>query len=234
MAGTLKDRIALITGASRGIGQAVAVRYAAEGAHVILVARDKAGLEETDDAVKAAGGTATLVQTDLSDAANIEALAGQVSQRFSKLDILVGNAGMLGDLTPIAHLEPEVWDKVMNINLTANFQLIRCFDLLLKAAEQPRALFVTSGAAEPLAYWSAYGISKAALENMVYRYAAENENTHFKINIVSPGQVRTRMNAQAFPGADPMQRPEAKDITEVFVTLASSNCAHHGECLRAQ
>lgn len=231
----LQGRIALVTGASRGIGAAVAARYASEGAHVILTARSKEGLEETDDAIRASGGVATLVPMDLAKPENIEQLAQQIAQRFGKLDILVGNAGVLGDLTPIAHLSPELWEKVMNINVTANFQLIRCFDALLKCSDSPRAIFVSSGVATtPHAYWSAYGVSKAALEMLVGIYAAENEKTSLKINLVNPGQVRTRMNAQAFPGGDPMTRPTPERITDIFVTLASKDCKDNGKLFQAQ
>ena len=231
----LKNRIALITGASRGIGAAVAKRFAAEGAHVILAARNVAGLEETDDAIRSAGGNATLVQLDVTKPEQIEILAKQVAQRFGKLDILVGNAAILGELSPIVHTAPEHWDRVMNTNLTANFHLLRHFDPLLLCSDAPRAMLVTSGVGSHVrAYWGAYAISKAGLEMMVRLHAAENENSKLKVNIINPGQVRTHMNAQAFPGDDPMTRPEADSITDIFVKLASPACTANGETFNAQ
>jgi NAD(P)-dependent dehydrogenase (short-subunit alcohol dehydrogenase family) len=231
----LGGRIALITGASRGIGAAVARRFAAEGAHVILAARNVAGLEETDDAIRAEGGNATLVQLDVTKPDQIEMLAKQIAQRFGKLDILVGNAGILGELSPVAHTTPEHWERVINTNLTANFHLLRCFDALLQCSDAPRAIFVTSGVGKNVrAYWGAYAISKAALDMMARLYAAENENSKLKVNIINPGQVRTHMNAQAFPGADPMTRVSAESITDIFVQLASPACTVSGETFNAQ
>ncbi len=225
----LQGRIALITGASRGIGQAVAKRFAKEGAHVILVARNKKGLEETDDAIRSAGGTATLVEMNLTDFPKIELLAQNIAQRFGRLDILVGNAAILGELTPVPHLSPADWDKVMAINLTANWHLIRCLDALLKSSNAPRAMFVTSGVTEHIhAYWGAYATSKAALETLVETYAAENAKSPLRVNLIDPGAVRTRMRAQAMPGEDPMTLPEADAITELFVTLAGGNLRDTG------
>ena len=226
----LKNRIALITGASRGIGAAVAKRFAAEGAHVILVARDSKGLEETDDIIRSAGGTATLVPLDLAEFSKIEALAGQVAARFGKLDILVGNAGLLGELTPLQDQPPEIWEQVMAVNVTANLHLIRHFDALLKRSDAPRAMFVTSGVTQgTLAYWGAYATSKAALEMMVNIYAAENAKTPLRVNLISPGEVRTRMHAQAMPGADPMQYKAPEEITDIFVKLASAELKETGK-----
>jgi NAD(P)-dependent dehydrogenase (short-subunit alcohol dehydrogenase family) len=231
----LQNRIALVTGASRGIGQAVAVRFAREGAHVILAARNKNGLEATDDMVRASGGTATLVQLDLTEPEKIEALANQVLERFQKLDILVGNAGQLGELTPIAHLSAEVWDNVMAVNLSANFHLIRCFDPLLKKSEAGRAMFVSSDVASGIyPYWGAYAVSKSALEMLVNLYAAENAKTNLRINLVDPGEVRTSMNAQAFPGVDPMTRVSPETVTDLFVRLASPSCRDTGGRFYAQ
>ncbi len=226
----LAGRVALITGASRGIGAAVAKRFAAESAHVILVARDTKGLEATDDSIRAAGGKATLVPLDLKDAAKIEALAGIVAERFKKLDILVGNAGVLGDLTPVAHLSPDVWDQAITVNLTANMHLIRCFDTLLKQSDAPRAMFVTSGITEGVfPYWGAYATSKAALETLVKTYAAENSKTPLRVNLIDPGIVRTRLRATAIPGEDPMQHPTPEEITDIFVTLASVDLKETGK-----
>ena len=232
---SLKNRIALITGASRGIGQAVAIRFAREGAQVILTARDVRGLEATDDAIRAQGSLpAALVPLDLRDAAAIAALSQAVAQRFGRLDVLVGNAGVLGELSPVAHTSPDEWERVLQVNLTANMQLIRAFDPLLKLSAAPRALFVSSGVARSLhPYWGAYAVSKAALEMMVKLYAAENEKTALRANLIDPGAVRTRMRAQAMPGEDPEQLPAPEAITDVFVKLASDAMMATGEVFRA-
>ena len=230
MAKQLLSKIALITGATRGIGFAVAKRFAAEGAHVIALGRSKAGLEELDDAIKASGGTTTLVQLDLTETDKIELLAQSIAQRFGKLDILVGNAGILGELSPVPHTSPEDWDKVMAINLTANFHLIRCFDPLLKAATFSRAMFVSSGVTRGAhAYWGAYAVSKSALEKMVETYAAENAKTALRVNLIDPGAVRTRMRAKAFPGENPETLPHPDEIIDVFVRLASENLKETGK-----
>jgi NAD(P)-dependent dehydrogenase (short-subunit alcohol dehydrogenase family) len=231
----LKNRIALITGASRGIGQAVAIRFAREGAQVIATARDVAGLEATDDAIRAQGGSpCVLVPLDLREGAAISQLAQAVAQRFGRLDVLVGNAGVLGELSPIAHTSPEEWERVLQVNLTANMQLIRAFDPLLQQSGAPRALFVSSGVARALhPYWGAYAVSKAALEMMVKLYAAENEKNRLRANMIDPGAVRTRMRAQAMPGEDPEQLPPPAAITDLFVKLASDGMMQNGEVFRA-
>jgi NAD(P)-dependent dehydrogenase (short-subunit alcohol dehydrogenase family) len=231
----LAGRIALVTGASRGIGAAVAMRFAAEGAHVILVARTVGGLEEVDDAVRAAGGNATLVPLDLADHDRIDPLGPHLLQRFGRLDILVGNAGMLGDLTPLAHLDARRWNQVLAVNVTANWRLIRTLEPLLRLSDAGRAIFVTSGAANlALAYWGAYAASKAALEALVRTWAAELIKTKLRVNLVNPGPIRTAMRAQAFPGEDPagLRAPEA--ITDAFVELAAPECTRHGEVVRTQ
>lgn len=228
-------RIALITGASRGIGAAVAKRYAAEGMHVILVGRNLKGLEDTDDAIRDAGGSATLVQLDLAEADKIEVLAASIAERFGKLDVLVGNAGLLGELSPLAHTTPEDWNQVFTVNVTANWQLIRCFDPLFKLSASPRAIFVTSGVTRSVhPYWSAYAASKAALESMVQIYAAENAKTPLRVNMVDPGATRTRMRAKAYPGEDPMTLPAPESIADIFVTLASPACADTGQRFNAR
>jgi NAD(P)-dependent dehydrogenase (short-subunit alcohol dehydrogenase family) len=233
--GLLKDRIALVTGASRGIGQAVAKRYAAEGAQVILVGRDMRGLEETDDAIHKHGGKATIAQLDLLDPVKIEELALTVHQRFGKLDILVGNAGVLGEITPIAHSSPEEWNKTFAVNVTANLLLICAFDPLLKSSDAPRALFVTSGITEGVVpYWNAYAASKTTLETMVNMYAAENIKTPLKVNLITPGVVRTRMRAQAMPGEDPDTLTPADAITDLFVKLAGVGFTVTGRKFHAQ
>lgn len=232
MTGALANRIALVTGASRGIGAAVAVRYAQEGAQVIAVARDAKGLEATDDAIRAAvpGASAALVPMDITDSSKLPILAASIAERFGKLDILVGNAALLSDLTPLPDIAPEDWDKVMNLNLTANWHLVRCFDALLKTSDAGRAIFVTSGVTKrPAAYWGAYAVSKAALEAMARIYAAENNKSPLKINLLDPGAVRTRMRAKAFPGEDPLALPPPEQITDLFVNLARPDLQESGQ-----
>lgn len=233
--GRLSGRIALITGASRGIGAAVARRFAAEGAQLILVARTVGGLEETDDAVRAAGGAATLAPLDLKDYDKIDQMGAALAERFGRLDILVGNAGLLGALTPMTHIAPKMWDEVMAVNLTSNWRLLRSFDPLLRQSETGRAIFVTSTVGhQARAYWSAYAVSKAALEMMVKTYAAEITKTGVRANLINPGGTRTNMRATAFPGEDPLSLPAADDITEVFVELAEASCQRNGEIINAQ
>lgn len=230
--GQLQGRVALITGASRGIGAAVAKRFAQEGAHVILTARTVGGLEEVDDAVQAVGGTATLVPLDLREYEKIDELASAIGQRWGKLDILVGNAGTLGELTPLTHMDPPLWQSVIDINVTANWRLLRATDALMRASPAARAIFVTSGAARGVyPYWGAYAVSKAALETMVKTYAAEVDKTNIRANIVDPGAVRTSMRAQAFPGEDPGTLPAPEHITDIFVDLAKVACRHNGDIL---
>ncbi len=232
----LEGKIALITGASQGIGAAVAKRYAAEGAQVILAARNVDNLEMVDDAIRAAGHLpAVLVPVDLADGAKIDALGAGVYQRFGKLDILVGNAGFLGDLGPLAHQEPKNWQRAMDINATANWRLIRIFDPLLRQSAAGRALFVTSGVTQGnYAYWGPYTASKAALEALVQTYAKEVAQTPMKVNLVDPGAVRTAMRAAAMPGEDPLTLPAPEAITDRFVELAAEACVYHGERLHAQ
>lgn len=259
----LAGKIALITGATRGIGFAVAKKFAAEGAHVIATGRSMTGLEELDDAIMSSspspsgrgrgegnlteansphpnllpGGEGinavlrpTLVQLDLTETDKIEMLAQSIAQRFGRLDILVGNAGILGELSPVAHINSEDWDKVIAINLTANFHLIRCFDPLLKLSPVPRAMFVSSGVTRAAyAYWGAYAVSKSGLEKMVETYAAENAKTPLKANIIDPGAVRTRMRAKAFPGEDPETLPHPDEITDIFLRLAREDMQETGK-----
>ncbi|MBI4183268.1 MAG: SDR family NAD(P)-dependent oxidoreductase [Proteobacteria bacterium] len=232
----LAGRTALITGASRGIGRAVAIAFAAEGARVILVARTKGGLEEVDDEIRRAGRTegATLVPMDLGDLDQIDRLGAAVFERFGGLDVLVGNAAVLGALSPMGHYAPKQWDEVTRINVTANWRLIRIFDPVLRRSPAGRAIFVTSGvAASVFPYWGAYAASKAALEMMVKVWASEVTKTTLRINLLDPGVVRTRMRAQAFPGEDPMTLPPPESVAPYFVELASAACRRHGEVVRA-
>ncbi len=232
---SLAGRNALVTGASRGIGAAIARRFAAEGAHLILTARTVGGLEEVDDAVRAAGGSATLVPADLLDMDQIDKIAAAVHERFGKLDVLVGNAGSLGVLSPVGHIDPKVWDETVALNLTVNYRLIRAFDVLLRRSDAGRAIFVSSGAARnPHPYWGAYSASKAGLEALVQTYAGEVAKTNIRVNIVNPGGVRTSMRAQAFPGEDPMSLVTPDDVTDIFVQLAAIDCEFHGVIHNAQ
>jgi NAD(P)-dependent dehydrogenase (short-subunit alcohol dehydrogenase family) len=235
MTNRLAGRIAVVTGASRGIGAAVAKRFAREGAQLVLIARTQGGLEEVDDAIQAEGGTATLVPLDLRDFEALDRLGATLHERHGKLDILVGNAGILGPLSPVGHIDPDRWQQVMDINLTANWRLIRSLDPLLRQSNAGRAIFVTSSVAgftKP--YWGAYAASKAALEMMVKVYAAEVERiTPVLANILDPGVVRTAMRAEAFPGEDPMSLPHPDDIAEIFLDLADPACTRTGEVVRA-
>ncbi|MBM3487147.1 MAG: SDR family NAD(P)-dependent oxidoreductase [Alphaproteobacteria bacterium] len=231
--GRLAGRIALVTGASRGIGRAVALRFAAEGAHLILLARTTGGLEETDDLVRAAAPDrrgATLVPLDLADAAAIEALAPAIAGRFGRLDVLVGNAAILGAATPTGHLDPAIWDRVMAVNVTANWRLVRALEPQLRAGPAGRAIFVTSGAARAVfPYFGAYAASKAALEMMVRVWAAETTKTTLRVNMVDPGVVATALRAQAFPGEDPRTLPAPETVAAAFVDLAAATESRHGE-----
>ncbi|HET7593981.1 MAG TPA: SDR family NAD(P)-dependent oxidoreductase [Stellaceae bacterium] len=230
----LSGRIALITGASRGIGAAVAKRFAAEGAQVILVARTVGGLEELDDDIRAAGGNpATLLPLNLREFDKIDQMAAAVHERFGRVDVLVGNAGVLGMLSPMGHFEPKTWAEVMEVNLTANWRLIRALDPLLRLSPAGRAIFTTCAAArEPLPYWGAYAASKAALETMVRIYAGEVRQTNLKVNLVDPGIVGTRLRTRGFPGEDRAKLRTPEDVTEPFVAAATVECRHHAEILR--
>ncbi len=231
----LEGRVALITGASRGIGAAVAERFAAEGADLIVIARTVGGLEELDDRIGELGGRATLVPLDLADGVGIDRLGGAIAERHGRLDILVGNAADLGRLGPIAQFSPDQWQPVIDVNLTANWRLIRSFDPLLRASDAGRAIFVTSGVARSSkAYWGAYAVSKAGLEMLVKTYAAEIARTNVRANLLDPGVVRTRMRARAFPGEEPESLPEPSTITDRFVELASPQCQTNGEVVAAQ
>lgn len=226
-------RIALITGASRGIGRATALALAEAGAHIVAVARTQGALEELDDQITAkTGKAATLVPLDLKDFDAIDRLGGALFQKFGRLDFMIANAGILGDLTPLAHLEPKVWQDLMDINVTANYRLIRAMDPLLRASDQGRAIFVSTGIIHhPRAYWGGYAASKAAVEMMATIYADEVKTTSLKVNMVNPGATRTRMRAKAFPGEDPETLPTPEDVARLFVTLCRKNWTGHGELI---
>ena len=232
MGDKLAGKIALITGASRGIGAAVAERFGREGAHVVLAARTVGGLEEVDDRIRAAGGSATLVPLDLRDFVKIDELAAALFDRYGRLDILVGNAAEFGVFSPLAYIDPGIWAEVMDLNLTVNWRLIRVMDPLLRAAPAGRAIFVTSAVARASpAYWGAYAVSKAALEMLVKIYAGEIAKTRVRANLVDPGIVRTRLRARAFPGEDPAGLPLPESVTETFLCLAHPDCTHNGVML---
>lgn len=218
----LQGRIALVTGASRGIGYATALGLAKAGAQVIATARTKAGLEELDDEILAAtGARATLVPLDLKDGKQVDQLGAILYERFGKLDVLVHAAGELGLITPVAHLEPSTWDRAVAVNMTSSFRLIRSFDPLLRLSEAGRAIFVSSRlGVEPRAFWGAYAATKAGLEALVHCYAQEMEHTAVRCAIVDPGQMRTRMHATAFPGADPETINPPEMIAPLMVELA--------------
>ena len=225
----LKNRIALITGASRGIGRAVALAYAREGAHVIATARSAGALEELDDEINNIGGAVTLLRLNLTNGEKIDALGPTILERFGKLDILVGNAGVLGPLSPLGHVSEKDWSEVLNVNLSANWRLLRTLDPLLRNSDAGRAIFVTSGAARNCrAYWGPYSVSKAALEALVKTYAAEVNDTNVRANLVNPEAVATAMRAKAMPGEDPETLPKPEDLAETFVRLALPGCTENG------
>ncbi len=230
----LKDRIALITGASRGIGRAVALAFAREGAHVLLIARSQAALEEVDDAIKEAGGKASLIPLNLTDAKRVDALGPTLYERFGRLDIFVGNAAILGRLSPLTHVPSEHWERVMATNLTANWRLIRTLDPLLRRSDAGRVIFVTSSVAHTAkAYWAPYSVSKAALETLARTYANETADSAIKVNIVDPGATATRMRAEAYPGEDQSRLRTPEQVAEMFVELALPSCARTGEIIEA-
>ncbi len=216
----LAGRIALVTGASRGIGYATALALAQAGAHVVAVARTVGGLEELDDEIRAAGSSATLVPLDLRDTEGIARLAEALRERYQRLDVLIGNAGVLGPLSPLGHVEPKAWDEVIAVNVTANFHLVRSMDPLLRLSEAGRVVFVTTGStAVPRAYWGPYTISKAALNALALTYAAETVTTNVRVNLITPGPTRTRMRAAAMPGEDPMTLKTADAVAEKIVEM---------------
>ncbi len=225
-----EGRIALVTGATRGIGQAMVLQLAREGAHVIAVGRTRAGLEELDDKIKAAGGEATLVKIDLRRGTDIDNLGPSLYPRWQHLDILVANAGILGNLSPLNHVTEADWNEVMTVNVTANWRLIRTLDPLLRAAPAGRAVFVTSGVARrPRAYWGPYAVSKAALETLARIYADEVAASNVRVNIANPGATRTGMRAKAFPGEDPMTLPTAEEQGARILELALPEVSANGQ-----
>ncbi|WP_417767294.1 SDR family NAD(P)-dependent oxidoreductase [Stappia sp.] len=225
-----EGRVAVVTGASRGIGYFTARALASEGAHVVAVARTVGGLEELDDEIRAAGGQATLVPVDLTDYDAIDRLGAAIHERWGKLDALIGNAGILGGLSPLGHISPRVWDKVMAINVTANWRLIRSLDPLLRQSDAGRVVFLSSGAAHKCkAYWGPYSVSKAALEALVRTYVAETMQTPITGMLVNPGPMRTAMRAEAMPGEDPETLPHPSELAASILDLAAPENQANGK-----
>lgn len=228
--GRFTGKLALVTGASRGIGRAVAKALAIEGAHVILAARREGSLEDLDDEIREAGGTATLVKLDITDGDKVDSLGPTIHERWGRLDLLVANAGMLGPLSPLPHISEDAWSNVMDVNLNANWRLIRTLDPVLRKADAARAIFVSSGAAAARnAYWGPYAVSKAALEALVKTYAQEIANTPIRANLINPGPIRTEMRQQAFPGEDPMTLATPEDIAPFFLDHLEDTLTANGE-----
>ena len=230
---TLAGKIALITGASRGIGAATALELARRGAHVVITARTQGGLEETDDAIRAAGGAATLLPLDLKDGASLDAVGPSLLERFGRLDIMVSNAGTLGLLTPVPHIMPDDWDHVVAVNLSATWRLIRTCGPLLIAGEAGRAVFVTSGIVQrPTAYWGAYGATQAGLHHLVRTWAEETRTFRVRVNLADPGVVATRVRRAAFPGEDQSTLPRPADVAPAIADLCEAGETRHGETVR--
>jgi NAD(P)-dependent dehydrogenase (short-subunit alcohol dehydrogenase family) len=226
----LKDRVALVTGASRGIGYFTALALAKAGAHVIACARTVGGLEDLDDAIQAEGGSATLVPFDLTDMGAIDRLGASIFERWGKLDILVANAGILGVISPIGHVEAKVFEKVMLTNVTATWRLIRSVEPLLLKSDAGRALILSSGAAHKCRpFWGPYSASKAAVEALARTWAAEQQRTPLRVNSIDPGATRTAMRAQAVPGEDPATLPHPSEVAAAILPLASPELTETGK-----
>lgn len=227
----LKDRVALVTGASRGIGAALAVELARLGAHCVLIARTQGGLEETDDAIRTATGrSATLLPLDLQkQEKELDMIGPSIVERFGRLDILVHNAGVLNKLTPVAHIEPRDWAETVAVNMTAAWRLIRTCDPPLRASDAGRAVFVTTGRVlRPKAYWGMYGATKAGMEHLVATWAQEVAATKLRVNLADPGIVATKLRGQAMPGEDPATLPQPQDIAPALATLCLPAETRHG------
>ncbi len=222
----LEGRIAVVTGASRGIGYHAAKGFAAAGAHIVAVARTVGGLEELDDEIKAAGGSATLVPLDLKDYEGIDRLGAAIFERWKKLDVLLANAGILGQLSPLGHIPPKIWEDVMAVNVTANWRLIRSLDPLLRQSDAGRALFMTSVLARRARpFWGPYAASKSALDTLAATYAKEVETTLIKVAAIDPGRARTALRAQAMPGEEPDTVPHPSEIVPYLIEMASPDFA---------
>ena len=231
----LAGSIALVTGASRGIGAATAIALASAGAHLILTARTVGGLEETDDAIRAAGGTATLLPLDLEDGAQIDLIGPTIHSRFGRLDVLVQNAGVLGVLTPISHITDKAWSNAIAVNATATLRIIRTTAPLLSQAPAGRAVFVTSHqATAPRAYWGTYAATKAVLQQLALTWAAECEDSNLRVNLFDPGPTATRMRADAMPGEDPKTLPTTAAAAAGLVPLCWPSELRNGCLVRAE
>jgi len=231
----LSGRIALVSGASRGIGYFAAKHLAAAGAHVIAVARTVGGLEELDDEIKAGGGQATLVPLDLADMPGIDRLGGAINERWGRLDILVANAAILGTVSPIGHVEAKTFERVMTINVTATWRLIRSVDPLLRLSDAGRAVVMSSAVAHSArAFWGPYAASKAAVETLTRSWANETVNMPLRVNAFDPGPTRTAMRAQAMPGEDPQTLPHPSDIAMKMLPLASPALTETGLIYQAR
>ena len=230
----LSGSIALVTGASRGIGAATAIELGRLGAHVIVTARTQGGLEETDDAIREAGGTATLLSLDLMEGEQVDAIGPSLLERFGRLDILVVNAGVLGVLTPVPHILPPMWGEVVGVNLSATWRLIRTADPLLRAAPGGRAVVITAERASiPQAYWGPYGATMAAREQLALTWAAETRQTRLRINLFDPGPVATRLRQRAFPGEDREALRRPADVAPAIAALCLPEETRHGAIIRA-
>ena len=226
---TLSGSVALVSGASRGIGAAAAVELARLGAHVVITARTQGGLEETDDAIRAIGGSATLLPLDLAEGAQVDAIGPSIYQRFGRLDMLVHCAAALGRLTPVAHILADDWSAALAVNLNATWHLIRTCDPLLRNAEAGRAVFVTDARARaPKAYWGGYGATKAAMEHLVLTWADELRITRLRVNLFDPGPVATRLRATAMPGEDPATLRKPEDVAPELAALCLPSEQRHG------
>ena len=226
----MERRVALVTGASRGIGAAVAIELARRGVHVVITARTQGGLEETDDAIRTAGGAATLLPFDLADGAAIDPIGPSLFERFGRLDILVHAAGTLGRLTPVGHIQPKDWDAAMAVNLTAAWRLIRTGAPVLSAGPAGRAVFVTDArAGDPRGFWGIYGATKAAMDHLVLTWAHEEAASALRINLFDPGAVATRLRATAMPGEDPATLPRPADVAPALADLCGVQETRHGQ-----
>lgn len=233
MSGRFDGKLVLITGASRGLGYAAAKAFAREGAHIVAVARTEGALEELDDEIQKLGGSATLVPLDLTDYDGVDRLGAAIFERWGKLDVLVGNAGVLGVISPLGHVTPKDWHKAIDVNVNANWRLLRSMDPLLRQADAGRAIFVTSGAAQKCPpFWGPYAVSKAALEALVRTYAHEVADTEIRANLLSPGPTRTAMRAQAMPGEDPETLPHPDEVAGLFLEMALPAFTSNGEVRR--
>ena len=232
--GKLINKLAVVTGASRGIGAATAKYLAKEGAHVILVARTRGGLEEVDDEIRKTGGKATLVPMDLTDYNRIDEMGATIFQRFGKLDILISNAGLLGTLGPLSQIDTKVWEQTMAVNVTANWRLIRSLDPLLRLSTSGRAIFLTSSAAQyHRAFWGLYATSKIALEMIVSTYAKETSGSNIAAILFNPGRTRTKMRAQAYPGEDPNTNKRPEFVAQQLVDLITLKDNLNGKVITA-